>query len=437
MQQQGLGYIYGFVGTGLKAGNPAFEISAAFPELIGSYGLLSGPAFSISYAIAGIFMGLAVEKMSRKNLLIGAVLIFSASTMVSSITTSFYVLFLMRFILGMFVSATEPAGFSILGDYFPKSIRTTANAIMGTGAYIGSGVASLLIIVVNTYGWRAAYAIKGGLGLIVGILGLILLREPEKGIFKKIEDEKSEVVAEPEVKDERSIPQKFVGSLTDAMSHPVSKWTSLGAMFRYFGIFACDYYVPMFFLRNYVNNRAEFAMFYSLIVLFGGFTSSLVGGLICDKFGKGRPMIKSYVCVIGNLLAMPMFALGVLCTGNFYLSISMMALKYLFGEPWKSPAITMIQNTAEPSKFGNIVSAYQFFYIMAGCLSTVIFGILVNVLGADKNPVIIGKLLAAFCTIAYSGASAAFYIAGRHYVAQTTKTDFTLFPSKNTGPGFA
>ena len=227
---------------------------------------------------------------------------------------------------------------------------------------------------------------------------------------------------EPLAKDERSIPQKFIGSLKDILSHPVSKWTCLGASLRYFGIFACDYYVPMFFLRNYVNFRAEYAMFYSLIVLLGGFTSSILGGIICDKFGKGRPMTKSWVCIIGSMIAMPMFAAGVLCTNNFWFSISMMAFKYLFGEPWKSPAITMMQNTVEPHKFGNIVSAYQFFYIMSGCISTVLFGALVSATGAAANPAIIGKLLALFCTIGYGGASIAFYLAGRHYTALTTKT---------------
>lgn len=197
MQQQGLGYIYGFSGTGIKAANPIYEIQMAFPELASSYGMLSGPGFSVSYAIAGIFMGLLVDKISRKNLLVLSVCIFSASTMVSSATNSFYVLFLMRFILGMFVSATEPAGFSMLGDYFPKSVRTTANAILGTGAYLGSGFSSLLIIIVGTFGWRSAYAFNGLLGLAVGLLGLLIIREPERGLFKKIEDEKSGEVEEP------------------------------------------------------------------------------------------------------------------------------------------------------------------------------------------------------------------------------------------------
>lgn len=183
----------------------------------------------------------------------------------------------------------------------------------------------------------------------------------------------------------------------------------------------------MYFLRNYAANRAEFAVFYSLIVLFGGFTSALAGGLICDKFGAGKPMTKANVCIAGNFLAMPMFAAAVLCTGNFWFSLAMVGGKYLFGEPWKSPAITMMQNTTNPKKFGNIVSAYQFCYVMAGCLSTVLFGALVNKFNCAGNPVAIGRLLAGFCTIAYTGASAAFYMAGRNYTSITTKTKFKLW----------
>jgi len=119
MQQQGLGYIYGFKGTGIQAGNPHFEIGAAFPEMASQYGLLSGPAFSISYAIAGIFMGLLVDKYNRKNLLAGACIIWGLTQIISGSTSSFAVMIGMRFILGLFVSMVEPAAFSLMGDYFP------------------------------------------------------------------------------------------------------------------------------------------------------------------------------------------------------------------------------------------------------------------------------------------------------------------------------
>ena len=89
-----------------------------------------------------------------------------------------------------------------------------------------------------------------------------------------------------------------------------------------------------------------------------GFVSSLGGGMIADKFGKGRPMCKAWVCIAGSLIALPFFVGSVLITNNFWLSIACTAGRFLFGEPFRSPSVTMIQNSSNPESFGNLVSAY-------------------------------------------------------------------------------
>ena len=55
-------------------------------------------------------------------------------------------------------------------------------------------------------------------------------------------------------------------------------------------------------------------------------------------------------------------------------------MKYLIGEGCWGPIITMIQKSVPQKKFINFVSAYQFFYIVGGCLATIIFGGIVNFL---------------------------------------------------------
>ena len=133
-------------------------------------------------------MGILVDKVNRKDLLIASTLIFSISSMISGYTSSFGVLFLMRFILGLFVSGIEPAGFSLLGDYFPRKIRSTANALLGTGGYLGGGISALLVMIISKYGWRAAYYAQGIFGIAIAALGLILMREPERGTLDKMTD---------------------------------------------------------------------------------------------------------------------------------------------------------------------------------------------------------------------------------------------------------
>jgi nitrate/nitrite transporter NarK len=136
--------------------------------------------------------------------------------------------------------------------------------------------------------------------------------------------------------------KKFINSLTEILKSPISRYTTMGASFRYFGQFASDYYLPLFYLSNYSTHKAEFALVYSVINMVCGFVSSLAGGLISDKFGKGKPMFKAWVCIAGNMIAMPLFVASVMITDNFWLSISLTALRFLFGEPWRSPSVTMI-----------------------------------------------------------------------------------------------
>ena len=88
--------------------------------------------------------------------------------------------------------------------------------------------------------------------------------------------------------------------------------------------------------------KAEFALSYSLINLVCGFISSMSGGIITDRFGKGKPMMKAWICVAGNIIAMPLFVASVLTTNNFWLSMAFTAGRFLFGEPYRSPSVTMI-----------------------------------------------------------------------------------------------
>ena len=82
--QSSLGYVFGFKGEGIQAGNPTYEIRTAFPELFDNYGLLSGPAFIISYAVSGIFIGIFVGKTNRKALLAAACLMWGMTSLVTA-----------------------------------------------------------------------------------------------------------------------------------------------------------------------------------------------------------------------------------------------------------------------------------------------------------------------------------------------------------------
>lgn len=152
-----------------------------------------------------------------------------------------------------------------------------------------------------------------------------------------------------------------------------------------------------------------------MIVAGCGFMSTILGGLLSDRFEKKSKMTKSYICMIGSLLGLPAIMACTLITGNFHLSLFAMAIKYFVAECWMSPAITMMQATVKPEDQGNIVSAHLFYLTVVGCISTVCLGQLANVFGAAANPAVYGKLISLWSAIGYIGSIPCFWKAGKLY----------------------
>ena len=96
-----------------------------------------------------------------------------------------------------------------------------------------------------------------------------------------------------QVTKKKSLFSVLKSSFTDILKKPISRWATIGASIRYFGQFASDYYIPLFYMSIYPNMKKEFALCYSLINMCCGFISSLGGGILSDKFGAGRPMMKA------------------------------------------------------------------------------------------------------------------------------------------------
>lgn len=86
----------------------------------------------------------------------------------------------MRFLHGAISAAINPLSYSLIADYFPPEKRSRANAILTTGNYLGIALSSISILLIKSLGWRSAYVFMGVLGVIGGVLGFALMKNPEK-----------------------------------------------------------------------------------------------------------------------------------------------------------------------------------------------------------------------------------------------------------------
>lgn len=160
-------------------------ISLAYPKLKLYYAMLCSLFFSIPYSICGIFGGTLTQTKNRKWLITVALIIWSFCSFMVGAYDSLVVFTIFRALLGVFTSMNNPASYALIADYFPLKYRSTANAIQASGEYIGSCIASFMVILVKKYGWRSMYKIQGAFGILFGVFTLLTLKEPIRGRFSK------------------------------------------------------------------------------------------------------------------------------------------------------------------------------------------------------------------------------------------------------------
>ncbi|MBX2846754.1 MAG: MFS transporter [Acidiferrobacterales bacterium] len=160
------------------------------------FGLLHGVAFIIFFVIAGVPMGMGVDKWSRKYILLIGLVLLAFATLASGFATSFLMLFMVRTLIGAGESSVAPAASSLIADYFPENARAKAYGVYASGIAIGSGIAFILSSVLYQFAlqlkesntsavanfepWQITLILLSIPGIALSLLVIFTLKEPKR-----------------------------------------------------------------------------------------------------------------------------------------------------------------------------------------------------------------------------------------------------------------
>src|SRR6266481_4656705 len=97
-------------------------------------GVLTGMAYSVTYALAVLPMGWLIDRMDRRALLSVTIRIWSLLTAACAMSSSFVMLVVARMGVGAAEAPVMPASLSLIADVIPKRQRNTAISIYVSGA---------------------------------------------------------------------------------------------------------------------------------------------------------------------------------------------------------------------------------------------------------------------------------------------------------------
>ena len=119
-------------------------------------------------------------------------------------------------------------------------------------------------------------------------------------------------------------------SIVKIWTRPIHRFMSIAAILRSFGGMAAATYLPIYFLKCFPAFKNEYAMCNAFALGVFGLISSLLGGIISDKYESKSLMAKSYVCAVGSFIAFPLTALCCLNQHSFWFSMTAIMFKTLF-----------------------------------------------------------------------------------------------------------
>ena len=142
-----------------------------------------GSSFMWVYALFGPFAGWLCDRLSRRWLVVGALIFWSVMTAATALTRTYPQLVLCRALGGLGEAFYFPAAMSLISDYHSPATRSRAMSLHQSSVYAGSIAGGALSgWLGQTYGWRAGFVVFGIAGVLLGLILVGLLHEPERGM---------------------------------------------------------------------------------------------------------------------------------------------------------------------------------------------------------------------------------------------------------------
>lgn len=154
------------------------------PSLIAEWGV-SKPALApvLSAALFGLaggalLSGPLADRLGRRRVLIGSVLVFGGACLASAFSGSLDHLVAWRFVTGLGLGAAMPNAVTLMSEYCPDKSRATITNAMFCGFPLGAAFGGFLAAwMIPHFGWRSVLVLGGVVPLALAALMLFVMPE--------------------------------------------------------------------------------------------------------------------------------------------------------------------------------------------------------------------------------------------------------------------
>jgi len=259
-------------------------LNAVFPLLKAEWqlsdaqlGLLSG-IVAVMVGLLTFPLSLAADRWGRVRSLALMAIVWSLATLFCARAANFEQMLLGRALVGVGEAAYGSVGIAVVISVFPQRLRATLAAAFMAGGLFGQvlGVA-VGGTVAASHGWRSAFMLIGLVGLVLGVLYPMLVRETRVRLLAGL----GQV-------DDGSSDSKAAAPLKALVASRSVRLAYLGSGLQLFAAGAMPAWLPSFLNRNYGFALDRAGQVAALLLLACG-TGMIVCGMLSDRLSRDRP----------------------------------------------------------------------------------------------------------------------------------------------------
>lgn len=344
--------------------------------------------FNLVYAFLVPFAGYAGDIFSRKWIVTLSILFWSIATMFTGVTSTVFMLIVMRSIAtGGGEAFFGPANYTLLADYHTKT-RALAMSIHQTSYYVGIILCGYVAgYLGETYGWRSAFYLFGAIGVVHGLVMAFRLKDRRplghgNGTNEKI---------------------RFVEGMKVLFRTPTALILTIGFSGLIFVLVGYLTWTPTYLYEKFdmtLTNAGFHSMFYTHLFAFVGI---LLAGRLSDALAKKNPANRLLLQALGLLVAAPfIWMMGI--SANLSL-IYIGFAGFGFGRAFFDANTYAVLYDVIPERYQSSASGVMMMTGFAvGSLSSIILGYLKSIIGLSlgiSSLAIIWVLCGILCLVGY------------------------------------
>lgn len=351
-------------------------------------------AFAYPYLVMQILGGWLADKFGPKKILLILSLIWGLATLLTGFVGGIVSLIIMRVLLGVGEGGAFPTATRALTSWMPKSSRGFAQGITHSFSRLGGAITPPIVLAIVYYaGWREAFIVLGAISLVWSVAYLLFFTDTPHQ-HKTITPAEIEEIGEPVRKPKATgkTPWKdMIGKM----------WLVTFVDFCY----GWSLWVFLTWLPSYLKDDRGFDLksmaLFTTLPLLAGVVGDTLGGVISDKlyiktkrlrFARvsvlSLGLLLAFICIVPMIFVQdPILAIILISSCFFFLELTNPVL-------WSLPMD--IAGKYSGTAGGMMNSGFG----LAGAISPVVFGFLIQTTGNYTLPFLISAGLLLIGAIA-------------------------------------